>query len=63
MLETRNDSIEGKRVLISGSGNVAQYAAEKPSNWVQKYDRFRLNGFVLFLTAGMAEAQLAALIG
>lgn len=37
MLETRNDSIEGKRVLISGSGNVAQYAAEKPSNWVQKY--------------------------
>ena len=29
MLETRNDSIEGKRVLISGSGNVAQYAIEK----------------------------------
>ncbi|SFC94018.1 NADP-specific glutamate dehydrogenase [Algibacter pectinivorans] len=29
MLETKNDSIEGKNVIISGSGNVAQYAAEK----------------------------------
>lgn len=29
MLETRNDTFEGKRVAISGSGNVAQYAAEK----------------------------------
>ncbi|WP_299548277.1 NADP-specific glutamate dehydrogenase [Seonamhaeicola sp.] len=29
MLNTRNDSIEGKNVVISGSGNVAQYAAEK----------------------------------
>lgn len=29
MLKTRNDSFEGKTVLVSGSGNVAQYAAEK----------------------------------
>ena len=29
MLKTRNDSIKGKIVAISGSGNVAQYAAEK----------------------------------
>ncbi|MDX1502544.1 MAG: NADP-specific glutamate dehydrogenase [Thermoanaerobaculia bacterium] len=29
MLATRDDAIEGKRILISGSGNVAQYAAEK----------------------------------
>ena len=29
MLATRGDSLEGKRVLISGSGNVAQFAAEK----------------------------------
>ena len=29
MLGTRNDSLDGKRVLVSGSGNVAQYAAEK----------------------------------
>ncbi|WP_179339362.1 NADP-specific glutamate dehydrogenase [Winogradskyella ludwigii] len=29
MLQRGNDSFEGKRVVISGSGNVAQYAAEK----------------------------------
>ena len=29
MLKTRNTSFEGKRVLISGSGNVAQYCAQK----------------------------------
>ena len=29
MLATKGDSFEGKRVVISGSGNVAQFAAEK----------------------------------
>ena len=29
MLKTRGDSFEGKTVVISGSGNVAQYATEK----------------------------------
>lgn len=29
MLKTRNETFEGKKVVISGSGNVAQYAAEK----------------------------------
>ncbi|MCD6660918.1 MAG: NADP-specific glutamate dehydrogenase [Lentimicrobium sp.] len=29
MLKTRNDSLKGKIVTISGSGNVAQYAVEK----------------------------------
>ena len=29
MLETKGEKIEGKTVVISGSGNVAQYAAEK----------------------------------
>lgn len=29
MLNTKNESFEGKTVVISGSGNVAQYAAEK----------------------------------
>jgi glutamate dehydrogenase (NADP+) len=32
MLETRGTSFEGKKVVISGSGNVAQYAAEKAIN-------------------------------
>lgn len=29
MLKTKNDSIDGKTIVISGSGNVAQYACEK----------------------------------
>lgn len=29
MLKLKNDSFKGKKVVISGSGNVAQYAAEK----------------------------------
>ncbi len=29
MLKTRNDSFDGKRVIVSGSGNVAIYAVEK----------------------------------
>jgi glutamate dehydrogenase (NADP+) len=29
MLATRDDDLEGKRCLVSGSGNVAQYAVEK----------------------------------
>jgi glutamate dehydrogenase (NADP+) len=29
MLKTKGESFEGKRVVISGSGNVAQFAAEK----------------------------------
>ncbi|WP_420401198.1 NADP-specific glutamate dehydrogenase [Flagellimonas sp.] len=29
MLKTQNQSFEGKKVVISGSGNVAQFAAEK----------------------------------
>ena len=29
MLTTKNDSLEGKTVVISGSGNVAQFACEK----------------------------------
>jgi glutamate dehydrogenase (NADP+) len=29
MLETRGDSLKGKTVVVSGSGNVAQYACEK----------------------------------
>src|SRR5271167_4525392 len=29
MLKTRNDTLKGKTVLVSGSGNVAQYTVEK----------------------------------
>src|SRR5210317_1078868 len=36
MLGTRNESIEGKIVSISGSGNVAQYATEKCNDFGAK---------------------------
>ena len=63
MLQTRSDSIEGKRVLISGSGNVAQYAAEKAIQLGAKVLTVSdSNGFVLFPDSGMTEDQLAALI-
>lgn len=63
MLETKGQSLEGKRVVISGSGNVAQYAAEKV---IQKGGKVLTvsdsNGYVLFPESGMTEAQLQALL-
>ncbi|AHG75635.1 Glutamate dehydrogenase [Mannheimia varigena USDA-ARS-USMARC-1296] len=63
MLATRSQAIEGKRVVISGSGNVAQYAAEKV---IQKGGKVLTvsdsNGYVLFPDSGMTEAQLQALL-
>jgi len=41
MLEVKGDGFEGKNVVISGSGNVAQYAAEKA---------FQIGGKVLTLS-------------
>ncbi|STY63945.1 NADP-specific glutamate dehydrogenase [Mannheimia haemolytica] len=37
MLATKGQQIEGKSVVISGSGNVAQYAAEKVIQKAVKY--------------------------
>lgn len=63
MLKTRNDTFSGKKVVISGSGNVAQYAAEKAIHLGAKVLTVSdSNGFVLFGDNGMTEAQLAALI-
>ncbi|MEH8107891.1 NADP-specific glutamate dehydrogenase [Gallibacterium anatis] len=63
MLKTKGQSIDGKRVLISGSGNVAQYAAEKAIQLGAKVLTLSdSNGFVKFADSGMTEAQLAALI-
>lgn len=63
MLKTKGDSMACKRVLISGSGNVAQYAAEKSIQLGAKVLTVSdSNGFVQFQDSGMTEAQLAALI-
>lgn len=63
MLATKGQGFEGKRVVISGSGNVAQYAAEKA---IQKGAKVLTvsdsNGYVLFPDSGMTEQQLADLL-
>ena len=63
MLKTQGDSMAGKRVVISGSGNVAQYACEKAIQLGAKVLTVSdSNGFVKFPDSGMTEAQLQALI-
>ena len=63
MLQTKGDKLEGKRVVISGSGNVAQYACEKAIQLGAKVLTVSdSNGFALFPDSGMTEAQLSALI-
>ena len=63
MLQTRGQDLGGKRVLISGSGNVAQYAAERA---IQRGAKVLTvsdsGGFVRFADSGMTEAQLQALL-
>lgn len=62
MLKTKGQNFEGKRVVISGSGNVAQYAAEKSIQLGAKVLTVSdSNGFVLFPDSGMTETQLEAL--
>lgn len=62
MLKTRNDNLEGKKVLLSGSGNVAQYAAEllirRSAKVLTLSDS---NGFI-HVPEGLDEAQLAEIM-
>ncbi len=41
MLQTKGDSFTGKTVVVSGSGNVAQYAAQKATNWWKSSNNVR----------------------
>ncbi|MBO8446044.1 MAG: glutamate dehydrogenase, partial [Bacteroidetes bacterium] len=59
MLATRGDSFEGKTVVISGSGNVAQYATQKALHLGAKVLTFSdSNGFV-YDPDGIDEEKLA----
>ncbi len=59
MLETREQSFKGKTVAISGSGNVAQYAAEKSMQLDAKVVTFSdSNGFV-YDEKGVTPEKLA----
>ena len=59
MLETKNDSIEGKNVVISGSGNVAQYAAEKVLHLGGKVLTLSDSSGYIYDEAGIDKEKLA----
>lgn len=59
MLSTRNNSLEGKRVAISGSGNVAQYAAEKSIHLGAKVITLSDSDGTVYDPAGIDEDKLA----
>jgi len=59
MLKTRGESMKGKRCVVSGSGNVAQYAAEKVLQLGGKVLTFSdSNGFIVD-EDGIDEKKLA----
>ncbi len=59
MLETRGDSIKGKTVTISGSGNVAQYACEKVTELGGKVVTLSDSGGYVFDPDGIDKEKLA----
>lgn len=59
MLQTKNDNIEGKTVVISGSGNVAQYAAEKIIDLGGKVIALSDSGGCIHDPDGIDEKKLA----
>ncbi len=59
MLETRGDSLQGKTVTISGSGNVAQYAVEKVTQLGGKVVTLSDSGGMIHDPAGIDAEKLA----
>jgi glutamate dehydrogenase (NADP+) len=59
MLQTKGESIEGKNVVISGSGNVAQFAAEKVVQLGGKVLTLSDSGGYIYDPDGINEEKLA----
>ena len=59
MLETRGDTLKGKTVTVSGSGNVAQYACEKATQLGAKVVTLSDSSGYIYDEAGIDEAKLA----
>lgn len=59
MLATRGLSLEGKRVAISGSGNVATYTAEKLLQLGAKVVSMSDSNGTIYIPDGLTEEQLA----
>lgn len=62
MLKRRGQTVEGKRVAISGSGNVAQYAARKVMDLGGKVVSLSDSEGTLYCEAGLSEEQWLALL-
>ena len=58
MLALRNDGIKGKKVVISGSGNVAQYAAEKILHFGGKVLTMSDSSGYIYDSVGIDEEKL-----
>lgn len=59
MLQTKGESFEGKTVVISGSGNVAQYAAEKATQLGGKVITLSDSGGYIVDNDGIDSEKLA----
>jgi glutamate dehydrogenase (NADP+) len=62
MLHRQHAALDGLRVAISGSGNVAQYAAEKAIELGAKVVTLSDSGGTLECNDGVSEEQLAAVM-
>ncbi|MGY2285319.1 NADP-specific glutamate dehydrogenase [Pseudomonas gingeri] len=62
MLKRKGDGVEGKRVAISGSGNVAQYAARKVMDLGGKVISLSDSEGTLYCEAGLSDEQWQALL-
>ena len=62
MLQRTREGFDGRRVSISGSGNVAQYAAEKAIELGAKVVTLSDSGGTLVCDAGLSEQQLVDLL-
>ena len=62
MLKVRNTSLEGKVVTVSGSGNVAQYTAEKVMALGGKVVTFSDSNGYIYDKEGVTKEKLAFLI-
>lgn len=59
MLATKGESFKGKTVVISGSGNVAQYATEKATQLGGKVVTMSDSGGYIYDSEGINEEKLA----
>ena len=62
MLATRSETLEGKTCLVSGSGNVAQYATEKILDLGGKPVTCSDSGGYIYDEAGIDRAKLAFIL-